>query len=73
MATEVDERNYRTRLDLGTLRQVVSGCLTGRIDISPLQYDALEDPDDIGVLVTRDAIFGGNAAVQVCMNDAGEH
>lgn len=52
MTTEVDERNYRTRLDLGTLRQVVSGCLTGRIDISPLQYDALEDPDDIGVLVT---------------------
>ena len=67
-----DESIYRTRLDLGALKQIIREAV-GRAEISPVQHDALDDPADLSVLVEKSGLIGGSSAVQVHVNDEGDH
>lgn len=61
---------YRSRLDIGTIRQVIRGALSGKVTLSPIEYDALSDPDDFAILVEKRGL-ASNAAFQLFVNDAG--
>jgi hypothetical protein len=62
---------FRSRLDIGTIRQVIRGALSGKVTLSPIEYDALSDPDDFAILVEKRGL-ASNAAFQLFVNDAGE-
>jgi hypothetical protein len=61
---------FRSRLDIGTIRQVIRGALSGKVTLSPIEYDALSDPDDFAILVEKRGL-ASNAAFQLFVNDAG--
>ena len=67
-----EEAVYRTRLDLGAVKQLVRVAV-GNAEISPVQFDALDDPPDLAVLVEKGSLLGGSSAVQVHINDEGDH
>jgi hypothetical protein len=67
-----EESVYRSRLDVGTLKQIVRAAC-GNAKISPIQFDALEDPPDLAVLVEKNGVIGGSSAVQIQINDEGDH
>lgn len=67
-----EESVYRSRLDVGTLKQIVRGAV-GNAEISPVQFDALDDPPDLAVLVEKGSLLGGSSAIQIHVNDEGDH
>lgn len=66
------ESVYRSSLDIGPLRQVLRGA-TGKAQISPVQFDALDDPPDFSILAEKSGLIGGDSAIQVHINDNGDH
>lgn len=73
MATKQEESVYRSNLDIGSIRQVLRGALGGKVQISPLQFDALDDPPDFAILAEKNATFGAQSAIQIYINDEGDH
>lgn len=73
MATKQEESVYRSSLDVGSLRQVLRGALPNKVQISPLQFDALDDPPDFAILVEKSAFLGAQTAIQVYINNEGDH
>ncbi|GAB2559475.1 hypothetical protein [Leucobacter ruminantium] len=67
-----EENIYRSSLDVGSLRQIVRAAC-GNATISPVQFDALDDPSDLAVLVEKNGLIGGSSAIQVHVNDEGDH
>ncbi|MCO7274086.1 hypothetical protein [Cellulosimicrobium cellulans] len=67
-----EESVYRSRLDVGSLRQVLRGAC-GKAEISPVQFDALDDPPDFSILAEKRGLIGGDSAIQVHINDNGDH
>ena len=67
-----EEAVYRSRLDVGSIKQVLRAAV-GNAEISPVEYDALDDPADLAVLVAKNGLIGGASAVQVHVNDEGDH
>lgn len=63
---------YRSTLEIDAIRAVLRENLSGKISVSPLQYDALDDPDDFAILIEK-RTMASNAAVQLHANDRGEH
>ncbi|KQQ07599.1 hypothetical protein [Rathayibacter sp. Leaf296] len=67
-----EESVYSSTLDLGTLKQIVR-MACGNAEISPVRFDALEDAPDLAVLVEKNSLLGGSSAVQIHLNDEGDH
>ncbi|WP_156762103.1 hypothetical protein [Microbacterium karelineae] len=65
------ESVYSSVLDIGTLKQAVRAAV-GNAEISPVQFDALDDPPDFAVLVEKQGFIGGASAIQVHVSDDGE-
>lgn len=68
-----EESVYRSNLDIGSIRQVLRGALGSKVQISPLQFDALDDPPDFAILAEKNATFGAQSAIQIYINDEGDH
>lgn len=73
MGMKQEESVYRSNLDIGSIRQVLRGALGNKVEISPLQFDALDDPPDFAILAAKNATFGANSALQIYINDEGDH
>ncbi|RYJ04550.1 MAG: hypothetical protein EON52_16200 [Actinomycetales bacterium] len=64
MGIKQDQSVYNSSLDIGAIRQVLRGALGGKVEISPIQFDALDEPPEFAILVEK-RTFASNSAFQV--------
>ncbi|MFV0459420.1 MAG: hypothetical protein ACK5MT_11705 [Actinomycetales bacterium] len=73
MGIKQEGSTFLSSLDIGSIRQILRQALGPRVEISPLEFDVLDDPPDLAVLAQRYATFGAQSAIQIYVNDEGSH
>ena len=63
-----EESVYRSRLEIGAIKQIVRDAV-GDAEISPVQFDVLDDPSDLAVAVRKHGFLSGYSAIQVLVDD----
>lgn len=71
MGMKQDERTFRTALMIAQIKQVLSSPLR-KGSIEPVQFDALSEPPDLALEITKFSLTSGQR-LQIGVDDAGRH
>lgn len=73
MAMKQEESTYRSALDLGSIRQVLRAALGRKVEISSIEFDALDVRPDLAILAEKKSLFGADSAMHVYIDEQGDH